>query len=102
MKKGTLIIILLMAAVTATAQTTFPLPEKTPSGDSLKLKKVYLPFAEGFKPAPVKYNYYQSLGAACKAEWKLEQATKVPFRFRLGSLQQTDYMEQKPNAPKPQ
>lgn len=50
----------------------------------------------------VKYNYYKSLGAACKVELKLEQATKVPFRFRLGSLQQTDYLEQKPNAQKPQ
>ncbi len=55
------------------------------------------------KPAPsIKYNYYQSLGTACKVELKLEQATKVPFRFRLGSLQQTDYLEQKPNAQKPQ
>lgn len=54
------------------------------------------------KPVLGKYNYYNSLGVACKAELKLEKATKIPFRFRLGSLQQTDYMERKPNAQKPQ
>ncbi|MFA6057979.1 MAG: hypothetical protein WC756_07260 [Taibaiella sp.] len=54
------------------------------------------------KPILGKYDYYNSLGVACKAELKLEKATKIPFRFRLGSLQQTDYMERKPNAQKPQ
>lgn len=53
------------------------------------------------RPAMIKYNYYRELGAACKVEWKLEQATRVPFRFRLGALQQTEYLEQKPNAIKP-
>jgi len=50
----------------------------------------------------VRNRYYENLGIACKAEFKLEKATKVPFRFRLGSLQQTDYLEQKPNAIKPE
>lgn len=54
------------------------------------------------KPALGKYDYYNSLGVACKAELKLEKATKIPFRFRLGSLQQTDYLERKPNAQKPE
>jgi hypothetical protein len=54
------------------------------------------------KPVLGKYDYYNSLGVACKAELKLEKATKIPFRFRLGSLQQTDYMERKPNAQKPE
>lgn len=54
------------------------------------------------KPALNKYDYYNSLGIACKAELKLEKATKIPFRFRLGSLQQTDYLERKPNAQKPE
>lgn len=65
--------------------------------DSLKIQAV-VP-----QPKPVlgKYDYYDHLGTACKAEFKLEKATKIPFRFRLGSLQQTDYMEQKPNAQKP-
>lgn len=54
------------------------------------------------KISPLSYNYYNSLGAACKAELKLEKATSIPFRFRLGSLAQTDYMEQKPHATKPE
>lgn len=57
-----------------------------------------------FKLAPVvgKDYYYQSLGLACKFEFKVEKATKVPLRLRLGSLQQTDYMERKPNVQKPE
>lgn len=50
----------------------------------------------------VKYDYYNHLGAACKLEFKFEKTTKVPLRVRLGSLQQTDYLEQKPNAIKPE
>jgi hypothetical protein len=56
---------------------------------------------ESVKAVLGKYDYYKSLGVACKAELKLEKATKIPFRFRLGSLQQTDYLERKPNAQKP-
>ena len=57
---------------------------------------------ENAKPILGKYDYYNTLGVACKAELKLEKATKIPFRFRVGSLQQTDYLERKPNAQKPQ
>lgn len=61
----------------------------------------YAPQTTIVKHTDLRYNYYQSLGVACKAEYKLEKATKIPFRFRLGSLAQTDYMERKPNAIKP-
>ena len=54
------------------------------------------------RPASIPYDYYNSLGAACKAELKLEKATHVPLRIRLGSLAQTDYLEQKPNAARPE
>ncbi len=54
------------------------------------------------RPGSIQYDYYNSLGAACKAELKLEKATHVPLRIRLGSLAQTDYLEQKPNAARPE
>jgi hypothetical protein len=42
--------------------------------------------------------YTQNFGFFCKKELQLEKITKVPFKFRLGSVQQVDWMEGKPNA----
>jgi hypothetical protein len=42
--------------------------------------------------------YTQHFGFFCKKELQLEKITKIPFRFRLGSIQQCDWMEGKPNA----
>lgn len=54
--------------------------------------------------SPVSYslispNYYtQNFGFFCKRELQLEKVTKIPFKFRLGSVQQCDWMEGKLNA----
>jgi len=44
----------------------------------------------------ISQNYYtQSFGFFCKNELALEKVTKLPLRFRLGSLQQCNYLESK-------
>ena len=42
--------------------------------------------------------YSQHLSFFCRKELQIEKATSIPLRFRLGSMQYTDYLEQKPNC----
>lgn len=42
--------------------------------------------------------YSRNFGFFCKKELEFEKKTKIPLRFRLGSLRYTDYLECKPNS----
>jgi hypothetical protein len=42
--------------------------------------------------------YTQQFGFFCKKELQFEKKTKIPLKFRLGSVQQCDWLEGKPNA----
>ena len=70
----------------------FNKPVFKPSNHGIKKDEIFLsrPFAI------IPQNYYtQHFGIVCKKEWALEKVTKIPFRFRLGSLQQCNYLEGK-------
>lgn len=50
--------------------------------------------ATAFSIIPNDY-YSSNLGFFCKKEIQLEKITAIPFKFRLGSVQQCDWLEGK-------
>lgn len=72
-----------------------------------KIIAVPLKTASNFLYSPAPYSvlpasyYCNGLGFFCKKEIQFEKATSIPFRFRIGSIDYVDYLEQKPNAVNP-
>lgn len=66
------------------------------SGSSVFLSQAALPTVI-FVPVTKDY-YSKHLGFFCKKELRLEKTISLPLRFRLGSVEYTDYMEGKSNA----
>jgi len=102
-----IILIFLFTGIHLGAQTTvaftpdntnFPLKNKLIFLDyhlptTTKTDKITAPY---YLKSPIPENFSTlSYGFFCRKELAIEKATKIPFRFRLGSLQQCNYYEGK-------
>jgi hypothetical protein len=73
---------------------------KKPVAEKINLKPVLL--LSPVSCAVISADFYtRNFGFFCKKELQFEKTTKIPLRFRLGSLQYNDYLERKPNAVNP-
>jgi hypothetical protein len=85
-KRICLFVNLLLIAALAEAQRLYPSDVTSKYIDSLKMQPL--------KIVPSNY-YIAHLPFFCKKEWQIEKATKIPFRFRLGTPEHVNTLEGK-------
>src|SRR5687767_15488033 len=74
-------------------------PETMPDIKTISRPGLLTSFVHSLKTLLLRNNFdAQELSFFCRKEWQFEKATSIPLRFRLGSLEYTNYLEQKPNA----
>lgn len=67
--------------------------------DSLANMRNYGGYAPVYPHFVISPNFYvKNLSFFCRQELRLEAVTKIPFKFRLGSVQYVDWLEKKPNS----
>ena len=99
-KTASFLFFCMIFAISATRAQSFSLKDTTSKGFHFPHSPVILFKKVENSPLPlVPANFYSSnLGFFCKKEWKFETATRLPFKFRLGSVSYNDWLERKPNS----
>jgi hypothetical protein len=91
---GCIILITCCLCLNATAQKIVPVGRATlfPGPVAMRSRPLdQMPFSAPVSPAL----YVEQFGFFCRQEWKLEKASGVAFRFRLGSLDYVNRLEGK-------
>lgn len=72
---------------------------RTDSTTYFSKKLSFTPYYTRLMPVTIPANFYTTnMGFVCKQELKLEHTTRLPLRFRLGSLGYNNWLEGKKNA----